>query len=142
MGKFKPGGQEEGREHRFLDHSIDPKERRWPEYSAEYTMNRHHRTGPVHPSPLTMYRTSVSIALSVAGIKKLGTRQSRVWIPALYCGAVQRPVSFYLQILGLWNFAVSADDAREPLVPRKMSSSTAPPSHGECEGFGPSQLTF
>lgn len=137
-GNLSQGGQEEGREHRFLDHSIDPKEsRRRPGYSAEYTMNRHHRTGPVHPIPLTMYRTSVSIALSVAGIKKLGTRQSRVWIPALYCGAMQRPASFYLQILGLWNFAVCADDAREPPVPLKMSSSAALPS-----GFGPSQLTF
>lgn len=84
----------------------------------------------------------MSIALSVAGIQKLGTRQSRVWLPGLYCGAVQRPASFYLQILGPWNFAVSADDARELLVPLKISSSAAPPSHGECEGFGPSQLTF
>lgn len=65
-----------------------------------------------------------------------------MWIPALYCGAVQRPASFYMQILGLWNFAVSADDAREPLVPRKTNSSAALPSHGECEGSGPSQLTF
>lgn len=85
----------------------------------------------------------MSTALSVTGLRKpLSTRQGRVWMPALYCGAVQRPAAFSLEILGLQNSAVSAVDARESRVPLKMSSSAALPSHGEAEGSGPSQLIF
>lgn len=54
----------------------------------------------------------------------------------------KKPAAFYLETLGLQSSAVSAADAREPLVPLKMSSSAALLSHGEAEGSGPGQLIF
>ena len=55
---------------------------------------------------------------------------------------MQRPAALNLEIWGFWSFSVPAADTSEPLAPRKVSGSAAPPAHGEGCGSGPSQLPF